>query len=45
MVFVQKMISISAEEIGQGYISINDVLDGYDLPWVILPGDKEEDLS
>ncbi len=28
------------KEIGQGYISINDVLDGYESPWVILPWDQ-----
>ncbi len=28
-----------------GYISINDVLDGYESPQVILPWDKEEDFN
>ena len=46
MVFgITKDDSIIHKEIGQGYISINDVLDGYESPWVILPWDKEEDLS
>ncbi len=38
MVFgITKDDSIIHKEIGQGYISINDVLDGYESPWVILP--------
>jgi DNA segregation ATPase FtsK/SpoIIIE-like protein len=46
MVFgITKDDSIIHKEIGQGYISINDVLDGYESPWVILPWDKEEDAE
>lgn len=46
MVFgITKSNSIIHKEIGQGYISINDVLDGYESPWVILPWDKEEDAE
>ncbi len=27
-------------EIGQGYISINDVIESYESPWVELPWDS-----
>ncbi len=43
MVFgITKDDSIIHKEIGQGYISINDVLDGYEFPWVILPGTRKK---
>ncbi len=37
-IYITKDDSIIHKEIGQGYISINDVLDGYESPWVILLG-------
>lgn len=44
MVFgITKDDSIIHKEIGQGYISINDVLDSFESPWVYLPWDPEED--
>lgn len=46
MVFgITKDDSIIHKEIGQGYISINDVLDSFESPWVYLPWDKEEDAE
>ncbi|WP_338139375.1 FtsK/SpoIIIE domain-containing protein, partial [Streptococcus mitis] len=41
MVFgVTKDDSVLHREIGQGYISINDVIESYESPWVELPWDS-----
>ena len=44
MVFgVTKDDSVLHREIGQGYISINDVIESYESPWVELPWDSIEE--
>lgn len=46
MVFgVTKDDSVLHREIGQGYISINDVIESYESPWVELPWDSIEETD